>query len=153
MSKYFPEPYRRFGGNVRVELDLFNSATKAALKGATGIDTSMLASKTDLTCLKTKLDILGIDKLKIVPADLSKLSNAVDNDVVKKTVHNQLVIKIDAIYAIIPNTNGLVSKAKYDSDKQGLGKNIAKKIHSTIGLVKKTDYNRKVTEIENKILD
>ena len=50
-----------------------NYATKANLKGATGIDTSMLALKTDLVSLKTKVD-----------ADLSKLSNVVDNDVEKK---------------------------------------------------------------------
>ena len=50
-----------------------NYATKANLKGATGIDTSMLALKTDLASLKTKVD-----------ADLSKLSNVVDNDVEKK---------------------------------------------------------------------
>ena len=50
-----------------------NYATKANLKGATGIDTSMLALKTDLASLKTKVD-----------ADLSKLRNVVDNDVEKK---------------------------------------------------------------------
>ena len=50
-----------------------NYATKANLKGATGIDTSMLASKTDLASLKTKVD-----------ANLSKLRNVVDNNVEKK---------------------------------------------------------------------
>ena len=36
MSQYFPEPYEGSGGNVNVELDLFNQATKADPKGATG---------------------------------------------------------------------------------------------------------------------
>ena len=49
MSKYFPKPYKHFGGNVKVELDLFNYATKADLKGATPNDISNLAKKSDLT--------------------------------------------------------------------------------------------------------
>ena len=40
MNQCFPKPYEPFGGNVKVELDLFNYATKAELKNATGIDTS-----------------------------------------------------------------------------------------------------------------
>ena len=41
-SQYFPKPYDRFGGNVKVELDLSNYGTQTDLKGATGIDTSNL---------------------------------------------------------------------------------------------------------------
>ena len=52
---------------------------KANLKGASGIDISTLTSKTDLAGMKTKADNLDVDKLKNVPADLSKLSNVVDN--------------------------------------------------------------------------
>ena len=47
MSQYFSEPYERSDGNIKVKLNLSNNATKADLKGETGIDTS-LASKTDL---------------------------------------------------------------------------------------------------------
>ena len=75
MSQYFPEPYRRSGGNVKVELDLFNYAIKADLKRATGIKyiyTSI--KKTDLASFKTKEDNFDLDKRKMVPADLSKLS-------------------------------------------------------------------------------
>ena len=57
---------------------------KAELKGATDIDTSMLASKTDLASCKTKVDNLYVDKLKTIPADLSNPRNVVGNDVVKK---------------------------------------------------------------------
>ena len=54
---------------MKVELYLSSYARKASLKGATGIDTSMLASKTDLASLKTKVDNLDV-KLKTVPPDL-----------------------------------------------------------------------------------
>ena len=67
-------------------MDRSNYSTKANLKGATGIDTSKVAPKTDLASLETKVDDSNVDKLKIVPADLSKLSKVVDNDVVKKTL-------------------------------------------------------------------
>ena len=56
MSQYFPELYERSGGDVKVKLDLPNYAKKADLKGATGIDTSTLASKRDSPNLKTKVD-------------------------------------------------------------------------------------------------
>lgn len=37
MSKYFPEPFERSGGNVKVELNLANYASKNDLKGTSGI--------------------------------------------------------------------------------------------------------------------
>ena len=37
-----------------------------------------------MACLKTKVDDLDVDKFKTCPAELSKLSNVVDNDVFKK---------------------------------------------------------------------
>ena len=49
-----------------------------------GIDTSTLASKTGLAGLKSKIDNLDVDKLKADPVDLSKPSNIVNNDIVKK---------------------------------------------------------------------
>ena len=50
----------------------------------THVDTSSLALKTNLATLKTEVDTLDIDKLAPVPLDLSKLSDVVKNDVVKK---------------------------------------------------------------------
>ena len=41
--------------------------------------------------LKSKVDKLDVDKLVIVPVDLSKLSDVVKNDVVEKTEYNELV--------------------------------------------------------------
>ena len=34
MRQYFPKPYKNFGGNVKVELELSNYATKTDLKNA-----------------------------------------------------------------------------------------------------------------------
>ena len=56
MSQYFPKPYRNFGGNIALKVDLSNYATKADLKNATGVDTSDFAKKTDLTNLKSNVD-------------------------------------------------------------------------------------------------
>ena len=70
-----------------------NCVAKANLKGAPGIDITTLASKADLTSLKTKVDNLDADKLKTILADLRKWSNVKDNDVVKKSVCDKVVIK------------------------------------------------------------
>ena len=86
LYQYFPKPYEHSGGNLKVELDLFNYATKRNLKGATPADTSNLASKSDLASLKAEVHKIDVDKLKTAPADLSKLSNIVDNDVAKYCV-------------------------------------------------------------------
>ena len=84
MSQYFPKPFRTFGGNINVKVDLSNYATKTDLKQMTHVDTSHFALKTNLASLKTEVDKLDIDKLVPVPVDLSKLNNVVKNDVVKK---------------------------------------------------------------------
>ena len=60
-------------------------ATKPDLKGATGNSRSALTSDTDLTRIKNKLENLDECKLKSVHVVLNKLSNGVNNDVVKKT--------------------------------------------------------------------
>ena len=65
-----------------------------------------------------------------VPVDLSKLSDVVKNDVVKKAVYNKLVAKVDTI-----ETSGFVLNTKYDADKSEL----ENKIPDTSGIVKKTD--------------
>ena len=84
MSQYFPKPFRSFEGNINVKVDLSNYATKTDLKNVTHADTSSLALKTNLASLKTEVDQLAIDKLATVPIDLSKLSDVVKTDVVKK---------------------------------------------------------------------
>ena len=142
MSQYFSKPFRSFGGNINVKVDLSNYATKTDLKNVTHVDTSSFALKTNLANLKTEVDKLDIDKLVPVPVDLSKLSDVVKNDVVKKTVYDKLVTQVNSI-----DTSRFVLKTKYDTDESEL-KN---KIPDTSRLVKKTDYNAKITEIESKI--
>ena len=90
MSQYFPKLCRSFKGNVKVELDLYSYATKAELKNATGVYTTILAAKSNLAFkrLKAEVDKIDLHKLKTVPVDLSKLSNVVNNPVVKKTLFN-----------------------------------------------------------------
>ena len=75
MSQYFPKPYEPFGGDINVKVDISNYATKADIKNISHIDTSSFALKTNLANLKTKVDKLDIDKLVLVPVDLSKLSD------------------------------------------------------------------------------
>ena len=142
-----------------------NYATKANLKGATGIDTSMLALKTDLASLKTKVD-----------ADLSKLSNVVDNDVEKK-LYNKSVTKGIA-FDKIPNISGLVTKTRQGLEKK-IGdvdkpywilmswtlmgwswilittqkSQILKTRYYVTGLVTTASLNKKATKIENIIPD
>ena len=84
MSQHFPKPYEPSGGDINVKNDLSNYATKADIKNISPVDTSSFALKTNLANLKGKVDKLDIDKLASVPTDLSKLSNVVKNDVVKK---------------------------------------------------------------------
>ena len=97
MSQYFPKPFKSFGGNINVKVDLSNYATKTYLKVMTHVDTSSFALKTNLASLKTEVDKLDIDKLVPVPVDLSKLSNVVGNGVVKKAVYDKLVAKVNNI--------------------------------------------------------
>ena len=67
--------------------------------------------------LKTEVDKLDIDKLVSVPADLSKLSNAVNNDVVKKTEYDKLVSKVNNIDI---GVGKFILKSDYDADKTKL---------------------------------
>ena len=53
-----------------------------------------LATKSDLVCLKAKIDNIDVEKLKTAAADLNKLSNVVNNDIVKKTMYDKLVAKV-----------------------------------------------------------
>ena len=84
MSQYFPKPYEPFGGDINVKVDLSNYAIKADFENAAEINTSKLPLKSNWANLKAEIDKIDVDKLKTVPVDLSKLSNVVNNDVVKK---------------------------------------------------------------------
>ena len=66
-------------------------------KRAIGINTSNFAKKVDLASLKSDVENLDVEKLKTVLVDLSKLSDVVKYEVVKKTVYNELAKKVNAI--------------------------------------------------------
>ena len=117
-----------------------NYATKTDLKNLTHVDTSSFALKANLANLKTEVDKLDIDKLVPVPVDLSKLSDVVKNDVVKKTVYDKLVAKVNNIDA-----SDFMLKTKYQTDKTEL----EKKVPDVSNLVKKA----KLTGLENNIPD
>ena len=104
MCEYFSES-KFSGGRVKVESDWSNYATKIDLKHATGVYISKFAKNVDLPNIKldidklknvatnsrnleSKVDKLDVDKLVPVPVDLSKLSDLVKTDVVKKSVCN-----------------------------------------------------------------
>ena len=144
MSQYLPKvlvvPVRSFGGNIKVKVDLSNYAAKTDLKNVTHVDTSSFALKTNLASLKTEVDKLDIDKLAPVPVDMSKLSDVVQKDVVKKAVYDQLAAKVNNI-----DTSAFVLKTKYQTDKIEL----QKKIPDVADFAKKT----KLTELEHKIPD
>ena len=135
MSAYYP-PYRSSSNNVKVELDLTNYATKTDLKNITHVDVSSFASKTNLAALKTEVDEIDADKLKTIPTDLAKLTNAIKHDVVKKTDYNTKVISIEAQIAgftknTVDNlvditklkaidTNSFVTRTKFSADTNAL---------------------------------
>ena len=142
MSQYFPKSYEPFGGGINIKNDLSNYATKADIKNISYVDTSSFTLKTNLANLKTEVDKLDINNLAPVPVDLSKLSDVVKNDVVKKTDYDKLVPKVDNI-----DTSGFL--LKYDTDES----EFENKISDTSDLFKNTDYDAKIADIEGKIPD
>ena len=99
-------------GHIKIKVDLSIYATKDGIKNIAHVDTSNFAIKTNLANLKTEVGTFDTDKLKTVPVDLSKLSNVVKNEVIKKTEYDKLVNKVNNI-----DTSGFILKTKYDADK------------------------------------
>ena len=175
---YYP-PYKSSSNNIKVQLDLTNYATETDLKNITHVDVSSFASKTNLAALKTEVDKIDVDKLKVTPTDLDRVSDLVKNDVVKKTDYNTKLTSIEAQIAGLTkntvdnladitklkaiDTNSFVLKAKLAPDVTTLANKIDtvdKKIPDISGLATNTSlnsylqtstFNSKVTEVENKI--
>ena len=85
MNQYFPKLFNsHFGDSIKVKIDFSNYTTKTDIKNISHVDTSSFELKTNLANLKTEVDKLDIDKLVPIPVDLSKLSDVVKIDVVKK---------------------------------------------------------------------
>ena len=113
-----------------------NYATKDDVKNITHVDVSSFASKTNLAALKTEVDKIDADKLKTAPTDLAKLTNAIENDVVKKTDYNTKVTSIEAQIAGLTkntvdnladitklkaiDTNSFVTRTKFSADINAL---------------------------------
>ena len=112
MTQYFHKPFRSFGGNINVKVDLPSYATRTDFNNVTHVDTSSFPLKTKLTKSKTEVDKLDIGKLEPVPVDLSKLSDLVKSDLVKKTVFDRLVAKVNNI-----DTSDFVLKTNYNADR------------------------------------
>ena len=68
-----------------------------------------------LNSLKSKVDKLDVDKLVPVPVYLSKLSDVVKNDIVKKTECDELVKKINFIQTT--DTSNLVKRRQTVTQK------------------------------------
>ena len=60
VSQYFPKPYKPFGGDINVKVDLSNYATKTDIKNISHVDTSSFALKSNLASLKTEVNKLDI---------------------------------------------------------------------------------------------
>ena len=151
---YYP-PYKSSSNNVKVELDLTNYATKSDLKKITHVDVSSFASKTNVAALKSEVDKIDVDKLKAAPVDLAKLTNPIENDLVKKTVYNTKVTSIETQIAgctknTVDNladitklkaidTNSFVIRTKFSADTNALDDKID-------GVEKKTDISGLATK-------
>ena len=110
--------------------------------------------------MKSKVDKLDVDKLLPVPIDLSKLIDVVKNDVVRKDAYNAKIKNIEE--KILSSTN-LATKAFLNAKinevkvetasitnlatKAALNA-VENKIPSVSNFVKKTDYNKKINEVE-----
>ena len=97
---------------------------------------SSFASKTNLAALKTEVDKIDTDKFKTASTELAKLTNAIENDVVKKTDYYTKVTSIEAQIAGLTkntvdnvaditklkaiDTNSFVTRTKFSADTNAL---------------------------------
>ena len=119
MSQYFPKPFRSFGRNINVKVDLSNYATKTDLKNVTHVDTSSFALKTNSASLKTEFNKLDINKLApvlLIWVNWVMLLKMM-YDKLKKTVFDKLAAKVNDI-----DTSEFVLKTKYQTEKAELQK-------------------------------
>ena len=79
---------------------------------------------TSLNNLETDVDDLDVGRLKTVPVGLKKLSDVVENEIVKSTKFNSLKTKIIDLEKKTPDETTLIRINQYNTDKQNLDKNI-----------------------------
>ena len=95
-----------------------------------------------LNHFKTKiLDDLDVGKMKTLPIDLKKLSDVVDNDIVKNTKFNTLKTKVNSLEKKIPEATTLIHINQNNTDKQNLEKKIEDIDNKNIRHKRFSDYN------------
>ena len=139
---YYPKPDSNIRDKAKAVSDFSNYVTKKGLYCAAGVDTSDLAAQNDfialkvtvdklntdklvhvptsLINLKTKTDYLDVGKLKTVPVDWKRLSDVVENEVIKNTNFNILKTKVNTSEKKIPDATTLIHINQYNTDKQNL---------------------------------
>ena len=91
--------------------------------------------------MKSKVDKLDVNKLLPVPVDLSKLSDLVKNDVVKKDA------KIKHIDDKIPNITNLATNTTINTKVN----EVKREISSITNLAANAALNAKINEVKDKI--
>ena len=71
---------------------------------------------TSLHNLKTKVHDLDLGKLKTVPVDFKKLSDVVDNEVVKNTKFSMLKTKVNNLEKKVPDATTLIHISQHNKD-------------------------------------
>ena len=125
---------------------------KADLKNAAGVDPSKIAKQvhlatlSNLSNLKSTVDKVDIDKLVHIPVDISKISDVVKNNVVKKDVYNAKIKNIEDKTPDISNvaTNSSL-KAKINEFKG--------EISSVTKVATNAYLNAKINEVKDEILN
>ena len=82
------------------------------------------------------MDKVDIDKLETIPFDLSKLSNVIENEVLKKTVYGEFVKKANVIETI--DSSDFIKKADYVTNID----DITKKILNHDKYITTNDFNK-----------
>ena len=100
-----------------------NYATKTDIKNISRVDTSSFALKSNLASFKNEFDKLDIDKLKSFPNNLSNLKSNIDK------------LDIDKLTPVPVNLSKLSNVVKNEE------------------IVKKTEYNDKIRNVDDKIPD
>ena len=99
---------------------------------------------TNLGNLKSKVDKLDVDKLVSVPVDLSKLSDTVKNDVIKKDRYNAQIKNIEDK---IPDITNLATNTTLNAKIN----EVKNEIPGTTSLATSSALNAKINQVKNKI--
>ena len=76
----------------------------------------LVNDSTSLNNLKPKVDDINVGKLKTVPVELKKLSDVVDNEVVKNTNFNTLKTKVNNLEKKITDATTLIHINQYNTN-------------------------------------